>query len=274
MIRTTDYPSRIAWFSAMLATAIGIVGMLLELAGGRHVLGMPDWPAFVSLAVSASVFGALVAQRSRKNIRFASVAFVVNAAAISFALLVRDPYYAQAGDWLPFQANKLGCVLAALLAPQLWSALVGVGLHTASAGLVLASVDVELHQQIVFEPMGTVTFALVGVVLTLYRQRRLALERHVATVHAETVAAQQLARISLAVRDLANTPIQTLELCSAILQQRFPGAANILALQDRALARLTELGALLQRYEANLTWDHDATSLDAVAELERAALRP
>lgn len=268
-------PVRGAWLSAMSATALVGLGMVFELAGGRSLPGIPDWPAILSIGVSATLFVLLFVGRRRASMRVASSFFVLNSLAMGFALFVRDPYYAQFGNWMPFQANKLACVVVALLAPQLWAAFAAIAIHVTSATLVLVTVGPELRETIVFEPVGTFAYGFVAVGLALYRQRRLALEREVATARAEIVGKERLARTILALRELANTPIQTIELCTEILRVRGPSAdPEVLARLQRAVQRLRELSELLARYQSGVTWDVADTSIDALAELEGSVAPP
>lgn len=262
-----------AWFSAMSVTALVALGMVFELAGGRRLPGIPDWPAILSIGVSTTLLIVLVLLRRRADIRIASWFVVLNSLAMGFALFMRDPYYAQFGNWMPFQANKLACVVMALLAPELWAAFVAIALHVASASLVLLTVGPALRETIVFEPVGTLAFGFVGGGLALYRRRRLMLEREVATAHAEALAKERLARTMLALRDLSNTPIQTIELCAEILRLQGSSAEPVIVARlQRAVARLHEMSELLRQYHRGMTWLDEDTSINAVEALESSLL--
>jgi hypothetical protein len=261
-----------AWFGAMTATALGAAGMPIEIFGGRNVPGIPLWPAIASMVVSTALFVILFVRRHRPNAQLAAVFFVVNAAALGFAFFMRDPHYAELSNWMPFQASKLACIVAALLAPRLWAAFAGIGIHALGSILVLWTVAPSVRQHIVFEPMGIIGFALVGGVLAFHRLRRLALEREVAIARAEKLGAERLARTLVAVRDLANTPIQTIEMCHEILRvggsEAHPEASARL---QRAIERLRKLSLLLARYEDGMTFRAEDTSIEATALLELGA---
>jgi hypothetical protein len=70
----------------------------------------------------------LLAYRRRPNIRVAATVFLLNTAVILAALWITSGAYAAApGKWIPFQANKLGVIAAAVLAPGLATGLISIG---------------------------------------------------------------------------------------------------------------------------------------------------
>ncbi|MGZ3449933.1 MAG: hypothetical protein ACXVEF_10075 [Polyangiales bacterium] len=271
-MRRPRSPDEAAWSSAMIATALATFGMAFEGVIGRAVPGIALWTAVVPGLASASLFVVLWLLRSKPNRRLAAIVFVVNAACLSFAMFMRDPLYARVPHWVPFQEAKLACIAAALLAPGIWSAFAGIGVHLASTLLVVATLDPRVRATIAFEPTGSIAFAIVGGVIAFHRQRRLALERDVTAAYADVRAADRLARTILAVRDLANTPIQTIELCSELLRlqgtQAPPSVYDRLA---RATERLRALSRLLLEYEEAMDWQSADTALDAEAVLTEGA---
>lgn len=266
--------ARAAWSSATAATVLGAVGVALDMVLGRNVPGMADGPALVSVAGSAALLAFLSYRSARPTERLASIVFLLNAGLISFAMYLRDPHYAQLAHWVPFQSTKVACIAAAMLAPQLWSAFVGIGIHAGSALLVLAKLDPRLRETIALEPLATLAFALIGSVLAFDRHRRLSLERQVAMARADAVAAEHLARTILAIRELANTPIQTIEFCNELLRTTEESAhPAILERIDRSTARLREVSQLLREYESSARWGSDDAAMNARRVLEEGADR-
>jgi GAF domain-containing protein len=89
---------------------------------------------------------------------------------------------------------------------------------------------------------------------------------------AESQALERLARVALAIRDMANTPLQTLTLSLALLgpqkEQR-----EIVFRMERALDRLKELDDALSRYASQIRWKEQDVAFDPLAVIEEAAPR-
>src|SRR5689334_8955719 len=113
--------ARAAWRAAILAAALNVLGMGIDLLIARSVKGVPLWPNLMSMGASALMLVLLVLGRKKPNRRIAGYAFLLIAAIIILALWFSNAAYAASGQtWVPFQADKLGMVTVALLAPELW----------------------------------------------------------------------------------------------------------------------------------------------------------
>jgi hypothetical protein len=245
-----------AWRGAVFACALNVIGMALDLAIGRTVPGLPWWPNVASGAVGAALVGVLFARRARATVRLGSVVFLVNNTVIVAALWITSGYYAASNlPWTPYQANKLGIMAIALLAPELW---VGVLCILENVAMVIgkhltfpSSIQDRLA---VGEPWLIMIFGVFGAVLLAYRLRGVLLERERLRLHARAATADEVARLCLALRDALNTPIQTVRLSTAVLRMRPSDVDAILDRIDRALDRLSELSGALTQYEAKLKW--------------------
>ncbi|UJR84666.1 Hypothetical protein I5071_67450 [Sandaracinus amylolyticus] len=263
---------RRAWAALRTASALNVVGIALELMTGRELPGIPAWPALVSGAVGLVLFALAMLRPPHWSGRLASWLFVVNSAAIALALFVRDPYYAAfAEHWIPFQGSKLCCVIVAVLAPRLWAGVLATILHAGSSVLAFALLPPDVREQIAFgEPSVTIGVGVLTAAVLAHRLRRESLERELLRAQTEAAAAQHLARTVLAIRHLANTPVQTIALTSALLSQRHPGERSLIARQERAVEKLRRIDELLVRYDRELEWHSDDASIDAIALLEGA----
>ena len=112
------------------------------------------------------------------------------------------------------------------------------------------------------EPWMTIVYAGVAATLLALRVRRRAMMQDLATARAERDALARVARLCLAVRDQANTPLQTLEI-STVLLGRMPDATPLTPRMSRALARLRDLLGLFAVTER---WRHTA-DIDPAADL-------
>jgi hypothetical protein len=247
-----DHDERVARRSGAYSSVLNAGGMGLQFLIERQVGGIPWWPGLSSAVVGLLVLAVLLAFRRRPRVPLGSAAFLINAAAVIFELWVTHPYYAAApAPWRPFEANKLGAMTVALLAPSRWAGLLAISGYVGSAALEYSLYPGDAHTRLsVTEPWATVAWGAFSVGLLVYRLRGLAMARAMARGRAEAAVLERLAHVSLIVRDLANTPLQTLTLSLAVLRQRNIEAGPILDRMERAVQRLQALGRTLSRYEA------------------------
>jgi hypothetical protein len=100
-----------------------------------------------------------------------------------------------------------------------------------------------------------------------YRIRGMRL-KHLA--ESEARALQRLARMALAVKDMANTPLQTLESSVDMLERDLvPAQKNSLARIRRSARRLRQLDRMLDPYVAQVHWSNEDESFDPLAVIER-----
>jgi hypothetical protein len=241
---------RSARASVMLAAAINSVGMLVEMLGGRRAPSVPEWPAVASASVGVVVL--LASWRLRNaSVRQSSVLFLVNSLAVVGALWVRDRAYADTGlPWVPYQANKLGCLIVAFLAPGRRVGVLAILAHAGSSVVSLFLLAPEDRARIELgEPTATVAFGGTALALLLHRLNAQELTEQLARAYAEQVSLGRLTRSMAAVRDLANTPVQTIVLCTEMLRPLAgPGTKPVFDRMDRALERLREINELTARF--------------------------
>jgi hypothetical protein len=239
--------------------------MSVDFLLARDISTMPLYPYAMSVLVGIGLIVLLLIRRPRATVRLGSAVFLVNTVAIMVALWITSGYWATTGRaWTPFQANKLGVLAVAMLAPQL-----GVGLASIAGFAAIAIgkfyvLDPEIHRGFpVGEPWFILIYALFGAVLLIYRLRGMALEREMLRVRAEAIAAGQLARTFLRVRNYTNTPIQTIAFTTELLRAKTHDLKPILDRLERAVDKLTECSRLLSSYENAHTWSRGEESLEA-----------
>jgi hypothetical protein len=118
------------------------------------------------------------------------------------------------------------------------------------------------------EPLATWIFAGFGVALLIGSTRRFALERRLVEQQHAAAANEKMARAFLAVRDLANTPLQTIESATAVARILHPEADVPLGQIERALDKMRKLSRLLSRHEPSIRWREGDESFDATLRLE------
>ena len=274
-----DLPTRHAWRGAFAAAALNAVGMSVDFVLARDIPTMPVYPYAVSALVGVGVIVFLLIRRQRATVRLGSAVFLVNTIAILVALWITSGHWATTGStWTPFQANKLGTLAVAMLAPQL-----GVGLASI-AGFAAITIgkyyflDPDIQRGFpVGEPWLILIYALFAGVLLVYRLRGLAIERDMLRVQAEAAASEHLAQTFLRLSDYANTPIQTIAFATKLLRAKnYDDLRHLVDRLERAVERLKELSDALTRYQRVHHWKPGEESLDTMMidkELSRGAPR-
>ena len=261
--------ARLAWRGSLLAAILNAVGSPLELVVARDVPGIPRWPALAAAAIGVVLLVYLVRGRERPTRAGAAVTMIVNTAAIVTLLVINNQHWAALGPhWAPFQANKLGAITIGLLTPEIPVGLVCICGYAGSAVVQFLSFPPSVREQLTRgEPVTTCIFAAFGVIILVVGTRRYALERRLLEQEHEAAALEQLARALLAVRDFANTPLQTIEAAMTLARLKHPEAHEPLARIEHALERLRGLNRVLAHHEQHIRWEKGAESFDALEEL-------
>jgi hypothetical protein len=269
MTRPHDLDARHAWRGALVAAALNAAGMPVDLFLGRNVPGMPWYPALISAGVGLGLIVLLLIGHRGATVRFGSTVFLVNVAVILWSLWITSGYWATTPSWMPFQANKLGALTVALVAPEL---ITGLAAIIGLSGMPIAkfyALDPAIARTFpIGEPWFALIFGLFAAVLLGYRLRSLAFEREVLRLHADAVASERIARTFLHLRHAANTPIQTIVVAAELMRERYPDVPRLLRCIDRAAKRLIELSDVLTRYEAMHKWTPGDESLGEGLPLE------
>ena len=261
--------ARIAWRGSLVAALLNAAGSPLELVVARGLPAMPRWPSLTAGAIGVALAGWLYARRRHPTRVGAAATMLINTAAVVTMLWLDARFWATLGPrWAPFQANKLGALTIGLLTPEIPVGLVCIagyaGAAVAQWALFAPSVRAQLAQG---EPVTTCIFAAFGVIILVVGARRYALERRLLAQQHEVAEMERLARTMLAVRDYANTPLQTIETATALARLQPPAADVQLSRIERALERLRGLNRILSRHEAHVRWRPGDESFDPVERL-------
>jgi len=248
---------REAWFGATVAAFFTAVGMLLEVALIRKLPGISAKPAGISALVALVLLIVLFIRRKTPSVQWASVLYIVNTVSVATVLLLTNPQFAQLEkNWTPFQATKLGFLVAGMVAPGFW-----VGLMSILGHFFTALVQFELFfspeikaRVAPAEPWPMLAFALAGVFVLVYRFRRAELEQEIARIQAQNFAIKQLAHAFLNIRDLMNTPLQVIELSIALLGRADDPNKLLIDRIDRSVQTLKEINFVLVQDEKEIDW--------------------
>jgi hypothetical protein len=247
----------VAWFGATMAVLFNGLGMLLEVAIIREVHGVSVRPPAISGVVALILLLALFIRRKRPSVKWAARIYLVNSAAVSMALLMTNVQFAVSErNWVPFQASKLGCLIAAMVTPEFWVGLVSILAYAIGS---LVQFEFFFPPQIkarvdAAEPWPIIAFALGGVFALIYRFRRVHLEQELAQTQAQNFAIRRLASAFLNIRDLMNTPLQVIELSVNLLRKSEEPPKPILDRIDRSVQNLREINSVLIEHEKEIEW--------------------
>jgi hypothetical protein len=263
--------SQYSWRGALISCGLNAIGLPMDYLMARHVPGMSVWPALVSSATGIVLAIVLIVHRRRPTIRLSTTVFILNNAVILAALWITSGAYAAApGRWIPFQANKLGALAAAVLSPDLVSGIVVIGAYVAMAVLRTFTLPAAQQQRLpIGEPWVIFIYALFALAMLAYRIHSVALSRRMLRVRTESLATQRLARTFLALRDFTNTPLQTIELAAKIVRKRCPEMTPTLDRIDRSIDRLYRLNHAFSVYESQIEWTDRDLSPDPSALVDR-----
>ncbi len=255
------------WQGALVAASLNATTLPLDLFLGRKIPDMPAWAPLGSAGIGLLLVAVLFVRRRTPSAAFNRTVFLLNLAAILGALWMTSGAFAAAvGRWVPFQANKLGTLATAMLAPDLASGLLGIGAFVAMVVLKYLTFSPEIVRQFpIGEPWTILIYGVFSAALLVYRLHAQGLERRVLTMRSETAATERLARTFLAVRDFTNTPLQTIELAAEVIRKREPTLGPIVDRIDRSVDRLFRLNHTFTTYESHLRWTSGDVSPDADA---------
>ena len=265
MTRSIDLATRHAWRAAFASAVLNATGMSADYLLARSIPTMPVYPYVMSVLVGIALMVWLLIRRHEATVRLGSIAFMINTAALLVGLWITSGHWAMTGPaWTPFQANKLGALAVAMLAPQLVVGLASIAGFTAVALGKFYFLDPAIQREFpVGEPWLILIYALFAGVLLVFRVRGLAIEREMLRVQAEAAASAQLARTFLRLSDYANTPIQTIALATELLRtQNRDDITPILDRLKRAVERLKDLSNALTSYQKAYRWSPGEESLD------------
>ena len=99
------------------------------------------------------------------------------------------------------------------------------------------------------EPYATLTYGLISLMMLSARAYRKSIIQKLEKTKAEAEAFERAARLFLAVRDRANSPLQVINLCATLIQARNPDEVETVERLQRSLVKLQELTDILAETE-------------------------
>lgn len=265
---------------AQRAHRTAAVGCALAIAG--TVLGLFDWQrlpsttlvpaAIATLLIDTSALGVLAWRRNRPSTTLGSALLLVSQVPFAvFAWSADAGRAAEGGYWVPYEANKMAALAIAMVAPPVLPiGLLAIALYSGSALLhhALLPASARAHMA-VGEPWSTLGYTVIGLVIFVIRHRGRRAHDEVVRLRAEEALREKAAGVFVAVRDLANSPLQTLDVSVHLLATSAdPNVVRASEWISRSVARLRRLNSLLDDAAVDALREDNDVSLDSAQRLE------
>jgi len=264
--------------AAVISALLGIVGTAMSVAGFWRISG-PALRAVqaIGILLSGSVYFWLRSRDLAFSRRQSEILFlVVLLPTVVMTWLVDDARAAHHQSWVPYEPNKLSALTLAIIAPPgWWSGIVGILMFVGSA-LVHHFTWSDAVRPLISagEPFGIIAYGAFALVVLGFKQRGNTLRAELEHARAEKVTLQRLARVSMTLRDLANTPVQTLELVRQRLLTDDPQLRLQTQRMGRALERLRRLNDVLAPYQSAVAWEEDGPTQREIVTASRQISAP
>ncbi|GEJ56577.1 hypothetical protein [Anaeromyxobacter diazotrophicus] len=260
---------------AALGCAVAAVRFLLLDDAHLHRVGL-GW--LIDAVVCAVVFASLVLRRGWSALQAEAVSL----------LLIGTTLVAQVhADWnsalssvrfAPFEGFKIVALVVATVVPfRPAVAYALVGICAVMPVVLYALMPAQMRAELPIEaPWTTVIYPLIATGILVHRVRALRMEREMMRASAQREGLERFARVSLAYRDLTNSPLQVIELLRAELSRKHPESKVLLDHLQRSLGRLRGTGEMLSHAEHQVIWTSKEEGFDAahvIDEYHRAAAR-
>jgi hypothetical protein len=266
---TDDLDRKEAWRSVTWTSALNIGCGIAGAMAFRSQAWFPEWSMLQFAAIGALVLAVALIWRAAPR-RVLLVLFSINVMSALVTAIAGSQTFAYANRLEElFQSVKAGLFVLAILSPSLPLGAAWIVVFTVAPMIQVHTWAPDVQEMVPFwEPWFVPVYGGIALVLLIYRRRSVALERQLVDVRAKRLTVERLARVSLAIRDLANTPLQTLTTGVGLLRREVGDRTVVLSSMERALVRLGKLKLMLTPFEK--AWEPGDESFDGLARIDRA----
>lgn len=248
------------WLSSLVLAWLCFAGEIITLLADRAlgILPLFDWMRFAHAVLAIVMIGVLLKFR-----RLSSRALTVSSFLALFLPLFPLSYFYHSENLrlltpgIVFMGQKLFFLALSILVPgPYW---INIALM---AGFALQTIWLyvgdgpNLHAFFVqsAEPWATILYALVGGTLLAFRYHYQQITRQLTVSQAQTELFEDIARVFLSIRDLANTPLQSLGIAAELLDRNYPNAGEITERLSNSVRKLNSLNQIFKVYEKQISW--------------------
>lgn len=252
--------------AAVVAAVLGVIGTGISVFGFWSISG-PHLRAVQALGIVTSS-GALWLLRSLRPPTSRTTShllfLLVLLPTVVMTWMVDDARAARGAFWVPYEPNKLSVLTLAIISPPGWPiGMIAILLFLGSAVLHHMMLADEIRARMsAGEPFGIIAYSVFALVMLGFRQRAYTLRSELEHERSDKLTLERVARVSLALRDLANTPVQTLELVRQRLLTDDPQLLLQTERMGRALERLRRLNDILEPYQSSVIWEGEITTVE------------
>jgi hypothetical protein len=268
--RTRPWAVRAArTFSAVVSLGCAIAAAAL-LSRDDVYLRRVGWGWLTNAGISGVAFVLLVARRHWSAAQAQIVSLVLVATTLVAQVHADWTSALSQARFAAFEGFKAVALAVATLAPFRPALSYGVVGTCAITPLALYAVmPAPMRANLPVEaPWTVLVYPLLGAGILMYRVRALRTEREVMRAHARREQLERFAKVSLAYRDLVNSPLQTIELLCAVLRRDHPDSKVLLDRLRKSASRLTAMGEMLSRTEHRVAWTSKEEAFDAAQVIE------
>jgi hypothetical protein len=225
--------------AAVISALLGVVGTVMGVVGFWRISGAAlRIVQAAGILLSGAVFlGLRTGGRAFSRRQSEALFLLVLVPTVVMTWLVDDARAAHSASWVPYEPNKLSALTLAIIAPPGWSTgIVGILMFVGSALVHHFTWPDAVRPRIsAGEPLGIIAYGVFALV------------------------------VSMALRDLANTPVQTLELVRQKLLTHDPQLPRQTERMGRALERLERLNDILAPHQSAVAWQEDGPTQQEIA---------
>ncbi|MES2802033.1 MAG: hypothetical protein V4654_06035 [Bdellovibrionota bacterium] len=217
------------------------LGMFMAWLNGAHV--------FISLIIGYWLYSS---RENLPSIKSLEVGFLILFAPFLATTWIGETTGLELGQIRqPFVPFQFLCICIAVLSPGrvvVAAAEIFVSLAVAVTFWFVLKGQYPL-KGITGEPWATLTFGLIALMMLSARAYRKGIIQKLEKTRAEAEAFERAARLFLAVRDRANSPLQVINLCASLIVARNPEETETVERLQRSLIKLKELTDILAETE-------------------------
>jgi hypothetical protein len=270
----------LSWRSAISANVL--IAIVAALGPSSGILNLPGIgrpfivSRIVTIVLTIGAIGVLIPQRNGPRLSVVLALFALPV----IPVLVMDWFLAgeRAAQGLPvelFVREASASAIYALAAPpRAIVSLVPIAAFSAESLLVYSTAHGSHGQLPPWQPWTSLLYGVGMGLLALYRAHRQRREVATTVKLEQAEALKRLLRSYLAVRDLVNTPLQTLQVSAHLLGARYPAAKDVVGTMERAVKTLGELNQILTDEASAVEWPPGTEAFDPVTVLRASRSKP
>ncbi len=257
--------------SAITFTLMMLLGSLLAPLTWSVVVGVVFWHWYLVAGFAICIL-ALAAYKHGSYI-FNTTIVLINAGVMILACSFDIYQMAEFKPNSPQQLIGIRLILfaTAIVAPNpMWSGYLIIGVAAATPFLLYLLSPLYIQAGLLQnEQWMALLYAVVAALILRHRHEEIRMGRLLAKIQAEHRATSQLAAIFLSLRDLTNSPLQSVELTAHLLKLGKLSKSEAARHLENSLMRLKDLSRVLQAYEKNMDWQHTEVAFEASSYLQK-----